>query len=61
MGNDIMVQRKKDPLESFIKQQLKAQKIEPKPKSKPKTTMEHLESWNGKNGGKIGGRGFLGG
>ncbi len=61
MGNDIMVQRNKDPLESFIKKQLKAQTIEPKPKSKPKTTMEHLESWNGKSGGKIGGRGFLGG
>ena len=61
MGNDIMVQRNKDPLESFIKKQLKAQTIEPKPKSKPKTTMEHLESWNGKSGEKVGGRGFLGG
>jgi hypothetical protein len=56
-----MVQRNKDPLESFIKKQLKAQKIEPKSKSKPKTTMEHLESWNGKSGEKVGGRGFLGG
>lgn len=61
MGNDIMVQRNKDPLESFINKQIKAQKVAPKPPSKPKTTMEHLESWNGKNGGKIGGRGFLGG
>jgi hypothetical protein len=56
-----MVQRNKDPLESFINKQIKAQKVAPKPPSKPKTTMEHLESWNGKNGGKIGGRGFLGG
>ena len=59
MGNDIMVSGKKDKLESFIGQQMKAQKIAPKIKAKPKSTMEHLESWNGKNGGKVGGRGFL--
>ena len=61
MGNDIMVQRNKDQLESFIMKQMKAQKIAPKPQSKPKTTMEHLEAWNGKSGGKVGGRGFLSG
>jgi len=61
MGNDIMVSGKKDQLEAFITKQMKAQKIAPKPKSKPKTTMEHLEAWNGKSGGKVGGRGFLGG
>ncbi len=56
-----MVQRNKDQLESFIMKQMKAQKIAPKPQSKPKTTMEHLEAWNGKSGGKVGGRGFLSG
>ena len=56
-----MVQRNKDQLETFINKQMKAQKIAPKPQSKPKTTMEHLESWNGKSGGKVGGRGCLSG
>jgi hypothetical protein len=59
MGNDTMVQRKKDQLEDFINKKLKLQEVTPKTPTKPKTTVEHLKAWNGKTGGKIGGKGFL--
>ena len=61
MGIHIMVSSKQDKLEKFISKQLKSQKLQPKEKAEPKTPVEHLESWNGKKGGMIGGKGFLSG
>ncbi len=58
MGNDIMVSRKEDKLEQYIRKisSAKNAKTEDKP-SAPKTAVEHLQDWSddqSKLVGKIG-------